>query len=96
MKKTLSLASLFLAATVAACATPDSQDTKLSLDVQHSINSHPALLTDLLRVQAADHVVYLSGMTDTWVEYYEAEDAARAVPGVVRVVNKLEVRQGRV
>lgn len=92
MKKTRLLASLVLAASVSACAASDPQDTKLSSDVERSINSHPALLTDLLHVQAADHVVYLNGSADTWVEYYEAEDVARAVPGVRRVVNKIEVK----
>lgn len=46
---------------------------------------------DLLRVQVSNHVVYLNGIVDTWVEYYDAETAARAVPGVVRVVNKLAI-----
>lgn len=95
MKKILLLASLLLAASVAACAATDQQDLKLSSDVEHSINSHPALKADILHVQADNRIVYLSGSTDTWVEYYEAEDAARAVPGVLRVVNKLEVRAPR-
>jgi len=92
MKKQLSLASLVLAATVAACTAPSSEDMKLSSDVRHSINSHSALLTDLLHVQAADHVVYLSGATDTGVERYYAEELARAVPGVSSVVNNIEVK----
>ena len=95
MKKTLSLASLVLAATVTACAAPSSEDLKLSSAVQQSINAHPALQVDLLRVTTADKIVYLNGATDNWLEYYEAENAARAVPGVLRVVNKLEVKGGR-
>ena len=91
MKKQLLLASVFLAATVTACASPSSEDMKLSSDVERSINKDPALRADLLRVQAADHVVYLNGTTDTWVEYYNAEKVALAVPGVKRVVNKLDV-----
>ena len=92
MKKQLLLASFVLAASVAACATPTSEDKQLSSDVQRSINSHSALQTDLLRVQAANHVVYLSGGTDTWVERYDAEELARAVPGVSSVVNNIEVK----
>lgn len=92
MNKALSLASLVLAVSVAACAAADPKDTKLSSDVERSINSHPALLADVLHVQAANHVVYLNGAADSWVEYYEAEEAARAVPGVLRVVNKIEVK----
>jgi osmotically-inducible protein OsmY len=92
MSMQLSLASLVLAATVAACAAPSSEDMKLSSDVERSINTHPALQADLLRAQAVDHVVYLSGSADTWLEYYDAEEAARTVPGVLRVVNKIEVK----
>jgi len=95
MKKALSLASLILAASVAACASSSPQDTKLSSDVERSLNSHPALQTDVLRVQSADHVVYLTGSADSWAEYYEAASAARSVPGVLRVVNNIDVRQGR-
>lgn len=91
MKKQLYLASLVLAATVTACAAPSSEDMKLSSDVQRSIDSYPALQADLLRVQAADHVIYLNGTTDTWLEYYKAETVALAVPGVTRVVNKLDI-----
>ena len=91
MMKSLSLASLVLAASVVACVDPSSEDIKLSSDVQHAIDAHPALQTDLLRVQASNGVVYLNGLVDTWVEYYDAESVARAVPGVARVVNKLAV-----
>lgn len=91
MMKSLSLASLVLAASVVACADPTSEDIKLSSDVQRAIDTHPALQMDLLRVQASNRVVYLNGIVDTWVEYYDAENAARAVPGVARVVNKLAI-----
>lgn len=91
MMKSLSLAGVALALVVAACANPSSEDIKLSSDVQHVIDTHPALQMDQLRVQVSNHVVYLNGIVDTWVEYYDAETAARAVPGVVRVVNKLAI-----
>ena len=90
MKKAL-LASIVLAATVAACAAPSSEDMKLSSDVQRSIDADPALQADLLRVQATDHIVYLNGTTDTWLEYKSAERIALAVPGVTRVVNNLAI-----
>jgi osmotically-inducible protein OsmY len=92
MKKALSLASAVLAITVTACVTSSPEDMKLSSAVEDSINQHPALRTDLLRVQAADHVVYLNGSADTWIEYYDAEAIAAAVPGVRKVVNKIEVK----
>lgn len=95
MKKPLCLASLSLAAFLAACATASPQDAKLSSDVEASLNSHPALQADLLRVQVADHVAYLNGVADTWLEYHEAEQVALAVPGVTRVVNKITIKGGR-
>jgi osmotically-inducible protein OsmY len=95
--KTLA-ASSALALALAACSSPEacgpqncSADEQLSVQVQRSINAHPALQTDLLRVQVSDHIVYLNGIADTWLEYYEAEEVARAVPGVLRVVNKIAV-----
>lgn len=85
-------ASSVLALLLAACISPEtSADAQLSSRVLHDINSHVDLLTDHLRVQASDHIIYLNGMTDTWREYYEAEEVARAVPGVLRVVNKISV-----
>ena len=92
------LASSVLAAALASCSSPQtcgqncSADDQLSLQVLRTINSNPALLADLLRVQVSDHVVYLNGSTDTRLEYVEAEEAARSVSGVLRVVNKIEVR----
>lgn len=85
-------ASSALALLLAACVSIEtSADTQLSSQVLRNINSHADLQTDRLRVQASDHVIYLNGMADTWREYYEAEEIARAVPGVLRVVNKIEV-----
>jgi osmotically-inducible protein OsmY len=91
MMKSLSLASLLLASALVACASPSSEDVKLSSDVRRAIDIHPALQVDQLRVQAADRVVFLNGTVDTWIEYYDAENAARSVPGVARVVNKLAI-----
>ena len=92
------MASSVLALLLAACSSSEvcgpqncGADDQLSSAVLHSINSHLDLKTDLLRVQARDQVVYLNGTTDTWREYYEAEEVARAVPGVARVVNKIAV-----
>jgi osmotically-inducible protein OsmY len=91
MMKSLSPASLALAMALTACADPSSEDIKLSSDVQRAIDANPALQADLLRVQASNRVVYLNGVVDTWIEYYAAETAARSVPGVAQIINKLEV-----
>jgi osmotically-inducible protein OsmY len=99
MEKTPLLASVFLVTMLAACASPDvcgqqncSEDLRLSSLVRQQLYSHPALEVDLLWVQTADRVVYLNGAADSWLEYYDAEEIARAVPGVLRVVNKIEVK----
>lgn len=92
MKIKIVAASAVLAIVLASCSIAEtSADAQLSSQVLRSINSHVDLRTDRLRVQTSDRVVYLNGMTDTWREYYEAEEVARAVPGVLRVVNKISV-----
>ncbi len=45
-------------------------------------------------VQTLDHVVYLYGIVDTDLDRVTMVDAARAVPGVVRVVESIGVRNG--
>jgi osmotically-inducible protein OsmY len=99
MKIKALVAGSVLAMALTACSSPEtcgpqncSADAQLSSQVLHTLNTYPALQVDLLRVQAMDRVVYLNGGVDTVGEYYEAQEVARAVPGVLRVVNKIEVR----
>jgi len=99
MEKAPLLASVCLVAILAACAAPGvcgrqncDEDLKLSSLVKKQLDSHPALVTDLLSVQTTDRIVYLNGAADSWLEYYEAEEIARAVPGVLKVINKIEVK----
>lgn len=86
------MASSTLALLLTACVSIDSSaDLKLASQVLQSINAHNDLRTDRLHVQTSDGVVFLNGMADSWREYYEAEEIARAVPGVRQVVNKIAV-----
>jgi len=41
-----------------------------------------------------DHVVYLNGQVNTYLERATAESVARAVPGVTRVVNSINFDYG--
>jgi osmotically-inducible protein OsmY len=45
----------------------------------------------LMRVTAEGDTVYLDGTVDSWDSMREAEDAARAAPGVTKVVDRLVI-----
>jgi osmotically-inducible protein OsmY len=76
----------------AECVTAD---CKLAADVLAHLNQDNSLKTDHLRVSSQDHVVYLDGIVDTQREYFSAEEIARQVPLVERVVNNIGVMNVR-
>jgi hypothetical protein len=83
---------------LAGCAAQEScrdhvctPDEKLVEAVTANIHSHSALLTDHLRVQSEDGVVYVYGLVSTNVELVDVEEVAKATPGVKRVVNMCAV-----
>jgi hypothetical protein len=88
---------LALSGALAGCATlgksglggsPD--DAKITADVQTRLQQDPATSPpDSIYVQTTNHVVYLSGSTDTRIEKDEAEADARQSPGVTDVVNTI-------
>lgn len=87
---------------LAGCASDDScadhpcsPDEKLVEAVKGSIDKHPALVPDTIRVQAHDGVVYLYGIVSTDLELIEVAEAAKATPGVRSVVNLCSVENGR-
>jgi osmotically-inducible protein OsmY len=84
-------AVLILSSALAGCATfgnPD--DAKITTNVETRLRQDPATAPPSeINVQTADHVVYLSGLTDTRSEKDEAEADAREVPGVKDVVNTI-------
>lgn len=89
--------AVILAGALAACATYRKcgfagcpGDAKITNNVQTLLAQYPALQApNLIRVQTADHVVYLYGEVNTELERSEAESVARAVPGVTRVVDSI-------
>jgi osmotically-inducible protein OsmY len=94
----LALALVFMAA-LPGCATYEKcglhgcpGDADLSKAVQESIDQHPGLGANSIRVMTLDHVVYLNGEVDYGLEKSTAESVANQVPGVTKVVNNLYVQ----
>jgi len=67
-------------------------DRQITEQIQAAIYKAPALASNDVSVQTHDGVVYLHGIVDTNVQRAEVEAAARAVAGVRRVVNAIELR----
>jgi osmotically-inducible protein OsmY len=95
---TLALASI-LAGVLAGCATyrptgtqsavPDAQ---ITADVQSQLDGIAALgPPGSVRVQTFDNVVYLNGIVDGGLAKRNAEATVRQVPGVVKVVDDIDV-----
>jgi osmotically-inducible protein OsmY len=84
-------AALVLSGALAGCATLGSPgDAKITADVENRLQEDTATAPpNSINVQTANHVVYLSGLTDTRGEKEEAEADARATPGVTDVVNTI-------
>jgi osmotically-inducible protein OsmY len=93
MSTSRSLTVLMLAAVVAgsAYAKADGEDEKIRAEVQKQIDERPALRFYGISVRTFDHVVYLEGLVDTSFDRSQAEAIARAVPGVTKVYDKLEL-----
>jgi osmotically-inducible protein OsmY len=90
-------AVLILSGMVSACAVERAsslEDARTTADVQSAIAQHPDLgPPNQIYVQSRDHVVYLSGLVDTGLATRTANDVARQVPGVSRVVSTVSVDQ---
>ena len=91
---------LVLALLICACASqgaprscpaggcPD--DAKITADVQAQLNQRPGLAPpNRVYVKVMGGVVYLSGQVASDLQRRDAEDAARSVPGVSKVVNTI-------
>jgi osmotically-inducible protein OsmY len=69
-------------------------DTQITEAVEKAIAQHPDLKApNQIYVDTRGHVVYLSGVVDNSLVTENAEQIARQVPGVVRVVNTIAVDQ---
>lgn len=65
-------------------------DAQITAKVESLFNHHPEVGTEV-SVQTLDHVVYLSGYVSAGEMRATAEDLARTVPGVSRVVDTIAV-----
>jgi hypothetical protein len=66
------------------------EDAKITSNVETRLRQDPATAPpNVIYVQTANHVVYLSGLTDTRGEKDEAEADAREIAGVKDVVNSI-------
>jgi osmotically-inducible protein OsmY len=78
-------------ATTMGCLTASadtSQDKAITDQVKSAFSRHPDLGTEL-RVRTQAGVVYLKGNTSTPLAKSHAEDLAKAVPGVQKVVDDI-------
>jgi osmotically-inducible protein OsmY len=63
----------------------------LDLEVQRAIRAHEALEGTPIKVTADGDVVTLTGTADCYARRLTAEDVARHVPGVRKVVDQIEI-----
>ena len=91
-KMTVSFAAILL---LAGCADIGPENTQLAKAATAKIEEHSAFKTGRWHVQAFGHVVYVSGIVDTWLEYAAIQQYAQATPGVERVVNGTTVEGSR-
>ena len=70
-------------------------DAKITADVQAKLKEHRELGgPNTVYVQTREGVVYLTGQVATDLQRQTAEDVARKVPGVTRVVNSIALSYG--
>ena len=69
-----------------------SSDRELKIQVEAALAWEPNVEEAHVGVAAEDGVVTLSGYVASYVEQWAAEQAAKRVPGVRAVVNKIEVK----
>jgi osmotically-inducible protein OsmY len=67
-------------------------DEEIKRDVEQELGWYPDLDADDIAVSVKDGVVTLVGFVRSYIDKYEAEQAAKRVAGVVGIANDLEVR----
>jgi osmotically-inducible protein OsmY len=85
------LAACLAVAATMGCLTAyadTSQDKAITDQVKSAFSSHPDLGTEI-SVNTKDGVVYLKGNTSTPLAKSHAEELAKAVPGVQKVVDDI-------
>jgi osmotically-inducible protein OsmY len=91
MKINYSLVACFGVATAMGCLTAHadvSQDKAITDQVKSALSKHPDVGTQI-SVMTKDGVVYLKGNTTTPLAKSHAEELAKAVPGVQKVVDDI-------
>jgi hyperosmotically inducible periplasmic protein len=87
------LVSLAMALTLGACATADPwHDARLESAVKARLVAEKDVNLTRLGVVSRKSIVYLAGDVTSAEERARAEDVARGVDGVQRVVNAVQVR----
>lgn len=89
MKIKSSLVGCFWVAAAMGCLTAHadpSQDKAITDQVKSALTKHPDVGTEI-SVMTKDGVVYLKGNTSTPLAKAHAEDLAKSVPGVQKVVD---------
>jgi osmotically-inducible protein OsmY len=67
-------------------------DAEIERDVKEELKWEPDLDATDIAVSVKDGVVALTGFVKSYIDKYEAENAAKRVAGVVGIANDLEVR----
>jgi osmotically-inducible protein OsmY len=67
-------------------------DAEIERDVKEELKWEPDLDATDIAVSVKDGVVALTGFAKSYIDKYEAENAAKRVAGVVGIANDLEVR----
>jgi osmotically-inducible protein OsmY len=90
---------LVLTATLSGCAVYQTYkkcgfencpgDKEITAQILKQFSQHLDLEPNAIKVETADHVVYLSGLVSSSLEIYTAEKIVRQVPGVRDVVNSI-------
>jgi osmotically-inducible protein OsmY len=68
------------------------KDAEIERDVKEELKWEPDLDATDIAVLVKDGVVALTGFVKSYIDKYEAENAAKRVAGVVGIANDLEVR----
>jgi osmotically-inducible protein OsmY len=72
--------------------TETKTDSQLKLDVEAELRWEPRINANEIGVAVKDGVVTLTGMVDSYIKRYSAEDAVHRVRGVKAVANDIEVK----
>lgn len=81
-----------IAATLAGGAQAATAEDQQVVDaVKKAIGRNADLRADLLRVRAADGIVYIGGQADTGLEQADIDQIVARLPGVKKVVDETSV-----